>query len=212
MGKTRLMMLGPPGAGKGTQAQRLASSMGIPQVSTGDMLREARREGTALGQEAGRFMDAGQYVPDEVVIGIVNERLAQPDAAKGFILDGFPRTQAQAEALEQMGIKLDAVVNIRVSRESLNERLGGRRSCPSCGATYHMKYSPPAQEGLCDRCGTELIQREDDAPGPIAERLEVYDAKTQPLIDHYRARGVVVDIDGDAAPQAVEAQIMGALA
>ena len=212
MGKTRLMMLGPPGAGKGTQAQRLASSMGIPQVSTGDMLREARREGTALGQEAARFMDAGQYVPDEVVIGIVNERLAQPDAAKGFILDGFPRTQAQAEALEQMGIKLDAVVNIRVSRESLNDRLGGRRSCPSCGATYHVKYSPPAQEGVCDRCGTALIQREDDAPGPIAERLEVYDVKTQPLIDHYRARGVVVDIDGDAAPQAVEAQIMAALA
>ena len=209
--KTRLMMLGPPGAGKGTQAQRLARQLQIPQVSTGDMLREARRKGTTLGQEAARYMDSGQYVPDEVVIGIVRERLAEEDAVGGFILDGFPRTQAQAQALEQMGITLDAVLNIEVSQEAVVDRLGGRRSCPGCGASFHVLYSPPAQEGICDVCSTGLIIREDDRPEAIVNRQHVYLEKTQPLIDFYSARGKLLSVDGSLEPEQVEQAILEAL-
>ena len=210
--KTRLMMLGPPGAGKGTQAQRLTRQLNIPQISTGDMLREARRKGTKLGLEAARYMDSGQYAPDDVVIGIVKERLGEDDAQAGFILDGFPRTQAQAQALEQMGITLDAVINIEVAQEAVLERLGGRLSCPKCGATYHAKYEPPSVEGVCDVCATGLITRDDDKPEAIANRLLVYKEKTQPLIDFYSELGKLVDVDGSKDPDAVEQQIIALLA
>lgn len=211
MPKTKLMMLGPPGAGKGTQAQRLSERFDIPQVSTGDMLRQARRKGTPLGLEAGKFMDGGQYVPDEVVIGIVRERLEEDDAVKGFILDGFPRTQAQAKALEDMGIILDAVINIEVPSDAIVERLSLRRSCLSCGATFHEKYEPPKEEGVCDKCGADLVQRPDDQPDAIRTRQSVYLEKTQPLIDFYRSRGKIVDINGLQGLGEVEQSILDAL-
>lgn len=207
MSKTRLMMLGPPGAGKGTQAQRLSRTHGIPQVSTGDMLREAKRAGTELGLKAAKYMDVGAYVPDDVVIGIVRDRLNMDDAAAGFILDGFPRTQHQAQALEDMGISLDAVINIQVEAEALVERLSGRRSCPKCGATYHTLYEKPQEQGICDHCSTTLIQREDDQPEAIVKRLSEYDAKTKPLIDFYGTRGKVVDVDGAQSLESVEQSI-----
>lgn len=206
--KTRLMMLGPPGAGKGTQAQRLTRQLQIPQISTGDMLREARRKGTALGLEAAKFMDAGNFVPDEVVIGIVKERLSEDDAKPGFILDGFPRTQAQAQALQDMGIELDAVINILVDEEVVIDRLGGRLSCPSCGATFHVKYSPPKQEAICDVCSAGLIIRPDDQHDAILQRQSVYKEKTQPLIDFYSALGKLEDVNGGQDPDAVEAEIL----
>lgn len=203
MAKTKLMMLGPPGAGKGTQAQRLAEEFDIPQISTGDMLRGARRKGTELGKEAAKFMDAGDLVPDEVVIGIVKERLSEPDAEKGFILDGFPRTVGQAEALDEMGVELEAVLNIEVSEEEVVRRLGGRLSCPDCGATFHEEFKPPAEEGVCDECGTELVKRPDDRPEAIRERLKAYHSKTAPLVDYYRDKGVLIDVDGEGTPDEV---------
>ncbi len=211
MAKTKLMMLGPPGAGKGTQAQRLAEKLSIPQISTGDMLREARRKGTEMGKKAAEFMNSGQLVPDEVVIGIVRDRLDEEDAANGFILDGFPRTVAQAEALAEMGVELDAVLNIQVADEEVIKRLSGRRSCPNDGSVYHVEFSPPSEEGVCDKCGTELIQRADDQPKAIAERLEQYAAKTQPLIEHYDKQGSLVNISGTGAPSNVEASILEAI-
>jgi adenylate kinase len=205
MAKTKLMMLGPPGAGKGTQAQRLATELSIPQISTGDMLREARRKGTEMGRKAAEYMNAGELVPDEVVIGIVDDRLKEEDAQDGFILDGFPRTVAQAEALAEMGVALEAVLNIQVPDDEVIKRLSGRRSCPDCGAVYHVDFSPPAEEGVCDKCGGEdLIQRSDDQPEAIATRLEQYAAKTQPLIDYYDQKGSLVNVPGDQAPEAVE--------
>jgi adenylate kinase len=195
-----LILLGAPGAGKGTQAQRLASRWGIPQVSTGDMLREARRQGTELGKRAQQYMDAGQLVPDEVVIGLVEERLGRPDAREGVILDGFPRTIPQAEALDALleKIKRDParVLAIEVPEAELIERLGGRRSCPRDGASYHVKFTPPRVEGKCDSCGTPLIQREDDRPEAIARRLEEYRAKTAPLVEHYQKKGALRKVDG----------------
>lgn len=203
MAKTKLMMLGPPGAGKGTQAQRLAEEFGIPQISTGDMLRSARRKGTELGNEAAKYMDAGDLVPDEVVIGIVNERLDEPDAEGGFILDGFPRTVGQAEALGEMGVELEAVLNIEVSEEEVVRRLGGRLSCPSCGATFHEEFKTPSKEGVCDECGAELVKRSDDRPEAIRERLKAYHAKTSPLIEYYRDQDVLIDVDGVGTPDDV---------
>lgn len=211
MSKTRLMMLGPPGAGKGTQAQRLSATYGIPQVSTGDMLREAKRAGSELGLKAAAYMDKGEYVPDDVVIGIVRDRLGMEDAAAGFILDGFPRTQHQAQALEDMGINLDAVINITVPTEALVERLGGRRSCPSCGATYHILHEKPQTQGVCNLDGASLIQRQDDKPEAIVKRMSVYDNKTRSLIDFYRTRGKVVDVDGAQPLESVEQSIKQAL-
>lgn len=208
MSKRRLMMLGPPGAGKGTQAKRIAGSLEIPHISTGDMLREARRKGTEMGNEAARFMDAGQLVPDEVVIGIVRDRLDEPDATGGFILDGFPRTRAQAEALQQMGIVLEAVLNVVVSDEAVIGRLGGRLSCPSCGTVYHEKFSPPATANICDACGHEgLIKRDDDQPDAIKKRLEGYHAQTAPLIAFYDEIGALVSVDGEKSPDEVNASI-----
>jgi adenylate kinase len=195
-----LILLGAPGAGKGTQAQRLASRWGIPQVSTGDMLREARRQGTELGKRAQQYMDAGQLVPDEVVIGLVEERLGRPDAREGVILDGFPRTIPQAEALDALLAKIKRdparVLAIEVPEAELIERLGGRRSCPRDGASYHVKFTPPRVEGKCDSCGTPLIQREDDRPEAIAKRLEEYRAKTAPLVEHYQKKGALRKVDG----------------
>lgn len=207
MAKRKLMFLGPPGAGKGTQAQRLADDFGIPQISTGDMLREARRKGTELGRKAGEFMDGGNLVPDEVVIGIVAERLQEDDAQGGFILDGFPRTVGQAEALASMGVELDGVVNIQVSEDEVVRRLGGRLSCPSCGASYHVEFSPPASDDVCDKCGGGLIRRPDDQPEAIRQRLHSYEAKTAPLVSFYDGRGKLLNVKGEGAPAEIEQRI-----
>jgi adenylate kinase len=212
MAKTKLMMLGPPGAGKGTQAQQLAEDYDIPQVSTGDMLRGARRKGTELGERAAKFMDAGDLVPDEVVIGIVKERLAEPDAQGGFILDGFPRTVGQAEALDQMGVQLDAVLNIEVGEDEVIRRLGGRLTCPNCGATFHEEFKQPAEAGVCDVCGQELVKRPDDTPEAIRERLKAYRAKTEPLIEYYRDKGLLIDVIGEDAPDEVYERVREAIA
>ena len=211
MAKRKLMFLGPPGAGKGTQAQRLADDFGIPQISTGDMLREARRKETELGKKAGEYMDAGDLVPDEVVIGIVAERLQEDDASGGFILDGFPRTVAQAEALAEMGVELDGVVNIEVGESEVIRRLGGRLTCPECGASYHEEFSPPDQGGVCDKCGGALVKRPDDQPDAIKQRPESYRAKTAPLVDFYRAKGKLLNVDGEGSPSDVESRIREAV-
>ncbi|MEK7366416.1 MAG: adenylate kinase [candidate division NC10 bacterium] len=196
----RVILLGPPGAGKGTQAQRLTQTLGIPQVSTGDILRAAVAAGTPLGREAKATMDQGALVPDGVVIGIIRERLAAPDCARGYILDGFPRTAAQAEALgetlQALGTPLTAVLSITVEPEELVRRLSGRRTCGNCGAAYHMETAPPRRAGLCDRCGGALLQREDDREETIRKRLAVYREQTAPLVAYYRGRGLLREVDG----------------
>ena len=196
-----LILMGLPGAGKGTQAEKIVEKYAIPHISTGDMFRSAIKEGTALGNEAKTYMDKGELVPDEVTIGIVKERLSKPDCEKGFLLDGFPRTVAQAEALErllnELNTKLDYVLHVKVPTEKLIERLTGRRRCPTCGATYHVEFNPPKQEGICDHDGTELIQREDDQPETVKNRLDVNIEQTQPLLDFYEDKGYLVAIDGD---------------
>ncbi|MFC0013860.1 MULTISPECIES: adenylate kinase [Allobacillus] len=196
-----LILMGLPGAGKGTQAEKIVEKYAIPHISTGDMFRSAIKEGTALGNEAKTYMDKGGLVPDEVTIGIVKERLSKPDCEKGFLLDGFPRTVAQAEALEtllnELNTRLDYVLHVQVPTEKLIERLTGRRICPTCGATYHVEFNPPKQEGICDNDGTELIQREDDQPETVKNRLDVNIEQTQPLLDFYEDKGYLVAIDGD---------------
>ena len=196
----RVILLGPPGAGKGTQAQRLTQKLGIPQVSTGDILRAAVAAGTGLGREAKAVMDQGALVPDSVVIGIIRERLAAPDCARGYILDGFPRTAAQAEALGEMlqalGTPLTAVLSLTVDPEELVRRLSGRRTCGGCGAAYHLETAPPRRAGLCDRCGGALLQREDDREETIRKRLAVYREQTAPLVAYYRGRGLLREVDG----------------
>jgi len=196
----RVILLGPPGAGKGTQAQRLTQTLGIPQVSTGDILRAAVAAGTPLGREAKATMDQGALVPDGVVIGIIRERLAAPDCARGYILDGFPRTAAQAEALgetlQALGTPLTAVFSITVGPEELVRRLSGRRTCGNCGAAYHLETAPPRRAGLCDRCGGALLQREDDREETIRKRLAVYREQTAPLVAYYRGRGLLREVDG----------------
>lgn len=193
--------MGPPGAGKGTQAEDLVNKYQIPHISTGDMFRAAIKSGTALGLKAKEYMDAGQLVPDEVTIGIVAERLAESDCAKGFLLDGFPRTVPQADALAQilkdLNMELDGVVNIEVPEDKLIERLTGRRICRKCGATYHMVFNPPAAETTCDKCGGELYQRSDDTLETAKNRLQVYNDQTQPLIEYYREKGYLKEINGD---------------
>lgn len=204
--------MGPPGAGKGTQAQFLTKKLNIPHISTGDMFRKAVKEGTPLGLEAKRYMDTGKLVPDEVTIGIVKERLAEADCQRGFLLDGFPRTVPQADALEQtlqeLGVKIDYVINIAVSREALLERLTGRRVCRSCGATYHLIYSPPREKDKCDHCGGELYQRSDDSETTVANRLDVYEEQTAPLIEYYEKKGLLLNIDGDDAVEKVTEKIL----
>ena len=181
----RLILLGPPGAGKGTQAVAVAQKYGIPQISTGDMLRAAVRDGTALGLEAKKFMDAGQLVPDEVIIGLVKDRIAQPDCARGFLFDGFPRTIPQAEAMKQAGVDLDNVVEIDVGDAEIIKRLSGRRVHPASGRTYHVDFQPPRVPGKDDITGEDLIQRDDDKEDTVRKRLEVYHAQTKQLVDYY---------------------------
>lgn len=196
-----LVLMGLPGAGKGTQAAMIVEKYGIPHISTGDMFRAAIKEGTELGKKAKKFMDEGQLVPDEVTIGIVRERLAKEDCKKGFLLDGFPRTVPQAEALDnilnEMNRGIDYVIHIDVDREILMERLTGRRICRDCGATYHLVFNPPKQPNVCDKCNGELYQRDDDNEETVANRLEVNINQQQPLLDYYRNKGVLKTIDGN---------------
>ncbi len=211
----RLVMIGPPGAGKGTQAKLLHERFGVPHISTGDMLREAQRNGSLLGQEAKRYIAAGRLVPDDVVIGLVDVRLARPDAAPGFILDGFPRTVHQAEELDRMlarrGQRLRAAVSIVVPEDELVRRLAGRRVCRSCGAMAHVVFDPPATPGVCDRCGGELEQREDDREDTIRRRLEVYAQETAPVIDHYRRMSVLRETAGVGTPEEVFERVVASL-
>jgi adenylate kinase len=210
-----LVLLGPPGAGKGTQAKRLASRFGIPQVSTGDILRQAAKDGTELGKQAGPIMASGKLVPDDLVMSIVRDRLLQPDAAKGFILDGFPRTIPQAEKLDHALAthkkKLDAVVSLEVPIEPLVERISGRRSCPRDGSVYHIVQNPPRREGFCDLCGASLVQREDDKPESVRTRMQAYEASTAPLKEFYTRKGLLRPVDGVGAPEAIEAAVVAAL-
>jgi adenylate kinase len=211
----RVVFLGPPGAGKGTQSRQLADERGAAHVATGDMLREAVAQGTPLGREAKRHMDAGGLVPDDVVIGLVAERLGQPDAVNGFVLDGFPRTAAQAEALDRMlggrGLALDRVIFLDVSRAELLRRLTGRRVCRNCGANYHVVSAPPRTPGRCDSCGGALYQREDDAEAAVAHRLDVYERQTAPLLAYYRTRGQLASVSGEGAVDEVAAAITRAV-
>ena len=196
----QLILMGPPGAGKGTQAALLVKQFSIPHISTGDMFRAAVAEGTELGKQAKACMDSGKLVPDEVTIGIVRERLAKDDCKKGFILDGFPRTVEQADALknilDELGLQLTRVLNIHVPAEDLIERAVGRRICKKCGATYHVKFNPTKAENVCDNCGGELYQRKDDNEATMKNRLAVYEASTKPLIDYYSKAGLYTEIDG----------------
>ncbi|MBV7508830.1 adenylate kinase [Bacillus sp. sid0103] len=195
-----LVLMGLPGAGKGTQAERIVEQYGIPHISTGDMFRTAMKEGTELGLQAKSFMDQGELVPDEVTIGIVRERLSKDDCQKGFLLDGFPRTVPQAEALENLLVdldkKIDYVINITVDKELLMERLTGRRICKECGSTYHLVFNPPKQEGVCDRCGGELYQRADDNAETVQNRLDVNIKQQEPLLNFYENKGYLRTLDG----------------
>lgn len=196
----KLILLGPPGAGKGTQAKMLTEKFLIPQISTGDILRAAVKDGTSMGRKAKEYMDAGGLVPDEVVVGIVRDRLQETDCGNGFILDGFPRTVAQADALQaslqNMGKQLDRVISLEVDTEALVERLTGRRTCKECGRGYHLKFDPPVEPGICVACGGELFQRDDDQEETIRKRLQIYTDQTAPLISYYRAAGVLMELDG----------------
>jgi len=207
-----IILLGPPGAGKGTQAKKLTQAFAIPQISTGDMLRAAVKNGTELGKKAKAFMDAGGLVPDEVVIGIVKERLAEPDCAKGFILDGFPRTIPQAEALDrvtkELGKEIRFVLSLEVDQKDLMERLCGRRTCTGCGAMYHVKFNPPKVAGKCDKCGTALIQRDDDKEETIKNRLTNYNKATAPLLDYYRNTGKIRSVMASGEIDAIYAEIV----
>ncbi len=207
-----LILLGPPGAGKGTQARRLQESLGIPQLSTGDMLRALAGSGSALGLKAKGFMDAGQLVPDDVMIDMIAERIDRPDCRNGFILDGFPRTLAQAEALDEMleplGRELDRVIEMTVDDDALVERITGRFACARCGAGYHETFQRPRQDGVCDECGhTEFVRRADDTSETVRARLEAYHAQTAPLLPYYRKRGILSPVDGMAEIDAVARQI-----
>lgn len=203
--------MGPPGAGKGTQAAKIAEHFGIPHISTGDIFRAAINSGSELGRKLKQFLDAGKLVPDEVTIAVVRERLEQPDCENGFLLDGFPRTIPQAEALDQilreMGTELDIVLNISVAPEIIVQRLSGRRICRNCGATYHVKFQPPKHPGVCDRCGGKLYQRSDDNEETVKERLDVYTKQTAPLLDYYRKRGLLTQVDGNQSIDQVWSEI-----
>lgn len=196
----KIIMLGAPGAGKGTQAKMIAEKYSIPHISTGDIFRANIKNGTELGKEAKQYMDQGLLVPDELTVKILLDRVAQPDCANGYVLDGFPRTIPQAEvldkALDELGDKIDFAINVEVPDENIIRRMGGRRACLSCGATYHIEHIPPKQEGVCDTCGKELVLRDDDKPETVQNRLEVYHNQTQPLIEFYNAKGVLRNVDG----------------
>ena len=192
----KIIFLGAPGAGKGTQADILAEKLGIPTISTGVIIRESLKCGTEMGLKAKKFIEAGELVPDDVVIGIIKERLAKDDCQNGFILDGFPRTVPQAEALDNMGVELDKIISIEVPDENIVERMSGRRVCAKCGASYHVVFNPSADGTHCDKCGEELSLRKDDAPEVVKSRLEVYHSTTEPLKDYYLAKGKLSLVDG----------------
>jgi adenylate kinase len=208
----KLILLGAPGAGKGTQAEILSQICKIPPISTGNILRAAMKNGTPVGLKAKEYVENGKLVPDEVIIGIIKERLAEDDCKNGFILDGVPRTIAQAEALEQAGITFDSVVSIEISDGEIEARMTGRRTCPDCGATYHIENSPPKQEGVCDKCGAALIQRKDDTPETVKSRLQVYHTETEPLKGFYEARGLLKMISNQSTIEATTRVILEALA
>ena len=204
----KLILLGAPGAGKGTQAEILCDKLGIPTISTGNILRAAVKDGTPMGLKAKSYMDAGALVPDDVIVGIVKERLAQPDCAGGFILDGMPRTIAQGEALEAMGVEIDKVLNLTVADEAIMERMSGRRVCAKCGASYHIKNKPSAKPDVCDRCGGELVIRKDDEPATVLDRLKAYHEQTEPLVAFYRERGKLVEIPDQGSIEGTTALIL----
>ena len=207
----KIIMLGAPGAGKGTQAEILSKKLGIPTISTGNILRAAVKNGTPVGLEAKKYMDSGKLVPDDVIIGIVAERLAEPDCTKGYILDGVPRTMAQAEALDKAGIVFDNVVSLEVADEVIEARMTGRRACPACGATYHIVSAPSKVEGVCDKCGGALEQRKDDKPETVRHRLEVYHEETEPLKQYYAAKGLVRSVDNQPTIEETTAMVLKAL-
>jgi len=211
----QIVLFGPPGAGKGTQAKFISGELNIPHISTGDILRENVREGTPLGKKAKSYMDKGALVPDELLIDIIKERLQKPDTRKGFLLDGYPRTLKQAKALDtildDINKNLDAVVNVDVGANELVRRLSGRRTCRTCQASYHIKSNPSKVPGICDQCGGELYQRADDTETAIKHRIAVYKKQTQPLIDYYKKKGLLVDIDGEREIDEVRSDIMKAL-
>jgi adenylate kinase len=211
----QIVMFGPPGAGKGTQAKLLSDELNIPHISTGDILRENVKKGTALGAKAKTYMDKGELVPDKVLIDIIKERLQKPDTRKGFILDGFPRTIPQAEALdeilEDINKRLDAVINVDVGASELVRRLSGRWSCKSCGAPYNLATKPPKVPGICDACGGELYQRDDDKEAAIKNRIAVYKKQTEPVLNYYKKKGILIDIDGEREIEEVTADVRKAL-
>ena len=191
-----IIFLGAPGAGKGTQAEIVSEKLAIPTVSTGNIIRAALKNGTPMGLKAKEFIESGKLVPDEVVIGIIKDRLQEEDCKNGFILDGFPRTIPQAEALDTMGIVIDKVIDIEVADEKIATRMGGRRVCKACGNSYHLEYKKPAVDGVCDACGGELVQRKDDAPETVLERLKIYHQETEPLKDYYEKQGKLFIVEG----------------
>lgn len=207
----KLILLGAPGAGKGTQAEIISEKLNIPTISTGNILRAAVKNGTPVGLKAKEYMDAGKLVPDEVIIGVINERLQEADCQKGYILDGVPRTIAQAEALEQAGIHFDAVVSIEVSDAEIEQRMTGRRACVGCGATYHVVANPPKTEGVCDHCGKELTIRKDDKPETVKARLVTYHETTEPLKDFYAQRGLLKVVDVQGSIEQINTAIMEVL-
>lgn len=206
-----LILLGAPGAGKGTQAEKICEKYNIPAVSTGNIIREALKNGTDMGLKAKSYIDAGALVPDDVVIGIIKERLKEDDCKNGFILDGFPRTIPQAEALDAMGINIDRVVDIEVPDDKITARLSGRRVCLKCGATYHLEYKKPKEDGICDVCGDEIVQRKDDKPETVIDRLNVYHEQTEPLKDYYAKTGKLVIVEGQEEVAETTALVFKAL-
>ncbi len=207
----KIIFLGAPGAGKGTQAEIISEKFGIPTISTGNIIREALKNGTEMGLKAKAYTEAGQLVPDEVVIGIIKERLVKDDCANGFILDGFPRTIPQAEALGAMGIDIDKIVSIEVPDENIMERMTGRRVCGKCGASYHLSFKKPAVDGVCDSCGDALVQRKDDAPETVADRLKVYHDQTEPLKDYYAGLGKLEIVEGIGSVSEITERVLKAL-
>ena len=211
----KIIMLGAPGAGKGTQAKQIAAKYEIPHISTGDIFRANIKEGTELGKKAKAFMDKGELVPDELTCDLVVDRISKPDAAKGYVLDGFPRTIPQAEALTEAlakkGETIDYAINVEVPDENIINRMGGRRACLACGSTYHIVYAPTRVEGICDRCGEKLVLRDDDKPETVKKRLAVYHEQTQPLIDYYKAQNILKTVDGTQPMEKVFADIVAIL-
>lgn len=211
----KIIMLGAPGAGKGTQAKMIAEKYGVPHVSTGDIFRANIKNGTELGKEAKQYMDKGQLVPDELTVKILLDRVAQPDCENGYVLDGFPRTIPQAQVLDKeltkLGDAIDYAINVDVPDENIVKRMSGRRACVTCGATYHIEHIPPKKEGICDKCGSELILRDDDKPETVLNRLKVYHEQTQPLIDFYNEKGVLRTVDGTVEMKDVFAAIAAIL-